>query len=73
MDLKQTLLQIIKSVHEELHKLLHMNGNKEKELAIIQSTSIEKMWLNELDELKKMLFNVNTIKIKPSKKGLKIK
>ncbi|HUT81288.1 MAG TPA: polyprenyl synthetase family protein [Candidatus Bathyarchaeia archaeon] len=32
MDLKQTLLQIIKSVHEELHKLLHMNGNKEKEL-----------------------------------------
>jgi hypothetical protein len=62
------------SVSEEnVERLLKDKSNKEKELAIIQSTSIEKMWLNELDELKKMLFNVNTIKIKPSKKGLKIK
>ncbi|MBN1328613.1 MAG: polyprenyl synthetase family protein [Candidatus Heimdallarchaeota archaeon] len=32
MDLKQTLFQIIKSVQEELHKLLKNNGKRSKEL-----------------------------------------
>ena len=73
-DYKYLLKMPMDSVSEEnVERLLKDKSNKEKELAIIQSTSIEKMWLNELDELKKMLFNVNTIKIKPSKKGLKIK
>lgn len=73
-DYKYLLKMPMDSVSEEnVERLLKDKSNKEKELAIIQSTSIEKMWLNELDELKKMLINVNTLKIKPTKKGLKIK
>jgi hypothetical protein len=48
------------SVSEEnVKRLLNDRDDKEKELITLQSTTIENMWLNELDELKKMLSNVS--------------
>ena len=76
-DYKYLLKMPMDSVSEEnVERLLKDKSNKEQELAIIQSTSIEKMWLNELDELKKMLANKDTsvsnvIKIKKSKNNKK--
>ena len=59
-DYKYLLKMPMDSVSEEnVERLLKDKSSKEKELSIIQSTTIEKMWLNELEELKKMLFNVN--------------
>jgi DNA topoisomerase-2 len=60
IDYKYLLKMPMDSVSEEnVERLLKDKSSKEKELSIIQSTTIEKMWLNELEELKKMLFNVN--------------
>jgi DNA topoisomerase-2 len=72
-DYKYLLKMPMDSVSEEnIGRLLKDKSNKETELAVIQSTTIEKMWLNELDELKAMLVNVEkfsgdkvgTIKVK---------
>ena len=38
---------------ENVEKLNKEHGNKQAELEIIKKTTINKMWLNELDELKK--------------------
>jgi DNA topoisomerase-2 len=38
---------------ENVEKLNKEHGNKEAELEIIKKTTINKMWLNELNELKK--------------------
>ena len=40
---------------ENVDKLYKEKENKMRELEIIQSTTIEQMWLNELEELKKNL------------------
>ena len=78
-DYKYLLKMPMDSVSEEnVERLLKDKNGKESELSIIQSTSIEKMWLNELDELKKMLANKDTsvsnvIKIKKSKNNNKKK
>jgi DNA topoisomerase II len=53
---KYLLKMPMDSVSEEnADRLLKERDGKEKELVIIQSTSIENMWLNEIDELKKCL------------------
>ena len=76
-DYKYLLKMPMDSVSEEnVERLLKDKTGKENELSIIQSTSIEKMWLNELDELKKMLANKDTsvsnvIKIKKIKNNNK--
>ena len=69
------------SVSEEnVERLLKEKINKDSELARIQSTTIENMWLNELEELKQMLLNLaskntksNTIVIKKVKKNVKVR
>ena len=64
------------SVSEEnVVRLLKDKTGKENELSIIQSTSIEKMWLNELDELKKMLVTVEKVSTEKvgTEKGITIK
>jgi len=76
-DYKYLLKMPMDSVSEEnAERLLKERDGKEKELVDIQSTSIENMWLKELDELKKMLVTVekvntekgNTIKVKKTTK-----
>ena len=55
-DYKYLLKMPMDSVSEEnADRLLKDRDGKEKELVVIQSTSIENMWLNELDELKQYL------------------
>jgi DNA topoisomerase-2 len=64
IDYKYLLKMPMDSVSEEnVERLLKDKSSKEKELSIIQSTTIEKMWLNELEELKKVLSSVTTEKI----------
>ena len=59
-DYKYLLKMPMDSVSEEnVKRLLNDRDDKEKELITLQSTTIENMWLNELDELKKMLSNVS--------------
>ncbi len=75
-DYKYLLKMPMDSVSEEnVERLLKDKSNKEQELAIIQSTSIEKMWLNELDELKKMLVTVEKVSTDKvgTEKGITIK
>lgn len=63
-DYKYLLKMPMDSVSEEnAERLLKDKDNKEKELAVIQSTSIEHMWLKELDELKQYLTH-KTVKAK---------
>ena len=70
-DYKYLLKMPMDSVSEEnVVRLLKDKTGKETELFIIQSTSIEKMWLNELDELKKMLVTVEKVS---TEKGITIK
>ena len=70
-DFKYLLKMPMDSVSEEnVVRLLKDKTGKETELSIIQSTSIEKMWLNELDELKKMLVTVEKVS---TEKGITIK
>ena len=70
-DYKYLLKMPMDSVSEEnVVRLLKDKTGKENELSIIQSTSIEKMWLNELDELKKMLVTVEKVS---TEKGITIK
>ena len=48
------------SVSEEnVERLLNDRHNKQGELCTIQSTTIENMWLNELEELKRMIIKKN--------------
>ena len=69
-DYKYLLKMPMDSVSEEnVVRLLKDKTAKETELSIIQSTSIEKMWLNELDELKKMLVTVEKVS---TEKGITI-
>jgi hypothetical protein len=49
---------------ENAEKLINDKINKEAELCAIQSTSIENMWLKDLDELKQYLDAPKTIKVK---------
>jgi len=69
-DYKYLLKMPMDSVSEEnVERMLKDRDGKEKELITLQSTTIENMWLNELEELKKMLSNVNTVtksKAKPN-------
>jgi DNA topoisomerase-2 len=61
-DYKYLLKMPMDSVSEEnVERMLKDRDGKEKELITLQSTTIENMWLNELEELKKMLSNVNTV------------
>jgi DNA topoisomerase-2 len=56
VDYKYLLKMPMDSVSEEnAERLLKERDGKEKELVDIQSTSIENMWLKELDELKQYL------------------
>jgi DNA topoisomerase-2 len=75
-DYKYLLKMPMDSVSEEnVVRLLKDKTGKETELSIIQSTSIEKMWLNELDELKKMLVTVEKVSTEKvgTEKGITIK
>jgi len=80
-DFKYLLKMPMDSVSEEnVERLLKEKINKESELARLQSTTIENMWLNELEELKQMLLNIaskntksDTIAIKKIKKVKKVK
>ena len=64
-DYKYLLKMPMDSVSEEnAERLLKDKDNKEKELAVIQSTSIEHMWLKELDELKQQYVTHTTVKSK---------
>ena len=64
-DYKYLLKMPMDSVSEEnAERLLKDRDEKEKELVITQSTSIENMWLKELDELKQYLDTPKAIKIK---------
>jgi len=61
---------------ENVNKIIQEKKNKELELEKLKAMSIESIWLNELDELKKQLHVPTTIKInkinKINKKVLKI-
>ena len=61
---------------ENVNKIIQEKKNKELELEKLKAMSIESIWLNELDELKKQLHVPTTIKIntinKITKKVLKI-
>jgi DNA topoisomerase-2 len=68
-DYKYLLKMPMDSVSEEnAERLLKDRDGKEKELVIIQSTSIENMWLNELDVLKQYLDTPKAIKVKKQNK-----
>jgi len=68
-DYKYLLKMPMDSVSEEnADRLLKDRDGKEKELVIIQSTSIENMWLNELDELKQYLDTPKATKVKKQNK-----
>ena len=61
-DYKYLLKMPMDSVSEEnVERMLKDRDGKEKELITLQSTTIENIWLSELEELKKMLSNVNTV------------
>jgi DNA topoisomerase-2 len=64
-DFKYLLKMPMDSVSEEnVERLLKDKETKESELARLQSTTIENMWLSELDELKQMLMNEENKKTK---------
>ena len=64
-DFKYLLKMPMDSVSEEnVERVLKDKLCKETELTIIKSTTIENMWLNELEELKQMLANVENKRIK---------
>ena len=64
-DYKYLLKMPMDSVSaENAEKLINDRINKEAELCVIQSTSIENMWLKDLDELKQYLDTPKTIKVK---------
>lgn len=68
-DYKYLLKMPMDSVSEEnAERLLKERDGKEKELVMIQSTSIENMWLRELDELKQYLDTPKAIKVKKQNK-----
>jgi len=68
-DYKYLLKMPMDSVSEEnAERLLKERDGKEKELVDIQSTSIENMWLKELDELKQYLDTPKGIKVKKQNK-----
>jgi len=68
-DYKYLLKMPMDSVSEEnVNRLLKDKGNKEAELTLIQSTSIEHMWLSELEELKRQLSTPKTIMVKKQTK-----
>jgi DNA topoisomerase-2 len=68
-DYKYLLKMPMDSVSEEnADRLLKDRDGKEKELVVIQSTSIENMWLNELDELKQYLDTPKATKVKKQNK-----
>ena len=68
-DYKYLLKMPMDSVSEEnAERLLKERDGKEKELIDIQSTSIENMWLKELDELKQYLDTPKAIKVKKQNK-----
>jgi DNA topoisomerase-2 len=59
-DYKYLLKMAMDSVSEEnVERLLNDRHNKQGELCTIQSTTIENMWLNELEELKRMIIKKN--------------
>tara|TARA_R110001599_G_C12060159_1_gene643085 strand:- start:171 stop:890 length:720 start_codon:yes stop_codon:yes gene_type:complete len=78
-DYKYLLKMAMDSVSEEnVERMIKDRDGKEKELLTLQSTTIENMWLSELEELKKMLTNLNKPKSKfkentPSHAVMKIK
>ena len=64
-DYKYLLKMPMDSVSaENAEKLINDRINKETELCVIQSTTIENMWLKDLDELKQYLDAPKTIKVK---------
>ncbi len=68
-DYKYLLKMPMDSVSEEnADKIKQDKNNKEKELEVLQTTTIQEIWLRELDELKNNLTGSNTLKIKKIKK-----
>lgn len=64
-DYKYLLKMPMDSVSaENAEKLINDRINKEADLCAIQSTTIENMWLKDLDELKQYLDAPKTIKVK---------
>jgi DNA topoisomerase-2 len=64
-DYKYLLKMPMDSVSQEnAEKIIQDKNNKEKELEILKSTTIQEIWLKELDELKSHLINCKTLKIK---------
>jgi DNA topoisomerase-2 len=64
-DYKYLLKMPMDSVSEEnAEKIIQDKNNKEKELEILKSTTIQEIWLKELDELKSHLVNCKTLKMK---------
>jgi DNA topoisomerase-2 len=64
-DYKYLLKMPMDSVSEEnADKIKQDKNNKEKELEILKSTTIQEIWLKELDELKNHLISSKTLKIK---------
>jgi DNA topoisomerase-2 len=68
-DYKYLLKMPMDSVSEEnVERLMKDKNNKQTELTILEATTIENMWLNELDELKQQLDTCSTNIIKKNKK-----
>jgi DNA topoisomerase-2 len=72
-DYKYLLKMPMDSVSEEnADKIIQDKNNKEKELEVLQTTTIQEIWLRELDELKNNLIGCKTLKIKKLKKINKV-
>jgi len=74
MEFKYLLKMPMDSVSEEnVNKIIQDKNKKEIELKLLQDTSIENIWLNELEELKKQLYIPipSTIKLKKKIKIIK--
>ena len=54
---------------EEVKKLMKQESDKEQELFILINTTIQEMWLNELDTLKKEYIAYSSSNEKKSKKS----
>ena len=64
-EYKYLLKMSMDSVSEEnVEKIMKDCDNKNKELMVLKSTTIENMWLKELEELKDYMNTPKSIKIK---------
>ena len=61
------IFSVISVSEENADKIKQDKNNKEKELEVLQTTTIQEIWLRELDELKCQLTNSKMIKINKKK------